>query len=91
MAKKGIKCDRKGPHSRAHIQLSGQKEAMQFVQDMEFCPGNHYIENFNGTLRVNAKSIMGVMYAMAEFNDELYLVNDSEDGKFSSLVDAYRK
>lgn len=77
-------------HIRAHIQLSGQKEAMRFVQDMEFCPGNHYIENFAGTLRVNAKSIVGVMYAVAEFNGELYLVNDSKDGKFSSLVDAYR-
>ena len=77
-------------HIRAHIRLTGQQEAMRFVQDMCECPGNYYIENFNGTLRVNAKSIVGVMYAMGEFNDELYLVNDTDDGVLNSRVDMYR-
>ena len=39
---------------------------------------------------VNARSFLGVLYMSAEYNDNLFLVNDTEDGKFPFFVDKYR-
>ena len=43
-----------------------------------------------GVYRANARSLLGVMYAMTDFNDEMYLVNETEDGEFPFAVDKYR-
>lgn len=48
------------------------------------------IVDFNGRQRADAKSLLGVMYAVAEFNDQLYLVNETNDGSFPSFIDEYR-
>ena len=48
------------------------------------------IVDFNGRQRADAKSLLGVMYAVAEFNDQLYLVNETNNGSFPSFIDEYR-
>lgn len=77
------------PHSRAHIRLNNQTEAMNFVQILSEHKDEFSIEDFNGSHRVNAKSILGVMYASMDFNDEMFLVNDS-NGEIPNSIDVFR-
>ena len=80
------------PHSRAHIRVITTAEATQFVSDLnsDGTANKYIIENFDGESRINARSLLGVIYAMTEHQDEMFLVNLTEDGKFPSLIDKYR-
>ena len=75
---------------RAHIRLSSQAEVMTFIQGLSKFNDNFTIENRNGVHRVNAKSVIGVMYTMFDFPEEMYLVNDTRDGFIPSFVDQFR-
>lgn len=77
-------------HVRAHIRLTGQAEVMEFVQNLNRLEDSFSIENRTGIHRVNAKSVIGVMYTMFDFPDEMYLVNDTHDGVMPACVDPYR-
>ena len=79
-------------HSRAHIRLSTTAEASAFVAQMntDGTADKYIIEDFNGTQRANARSLLGVIYALSDFNDEMYLVNTTQDGVFPHFIDAYR-
>ena len=80
------------PHSRAHIRVITTAEATQFVSDLnsDGTANKYIIENFDCKSRVNARSLLGVIYAMTEHQDEMFLVNLTEDGKFPSVIDKYR-
>ena len=80
------------PHTRAHIRLSTTREASEFVAQMnaDGTADKYIIEDFEGNQRANARSLLGVIYALSDFNDELYLVNTTRDGVFPFFVDAYR-
>lgn len=78
------------PHSRAHIRLNSQTEVIAFIQELCKQDDSFSIENMNGNHRVNAKSVIGVMYTMLDFPEELYLVNDTNNGVIPSFVDEYR-
>ena len=80
------------PHSRAHIRLNTTAEVSAFVAQIntDGTTDKYIIEDFNGTQRANARSLLGVIYAMSGFNDEMYLVNMTRDGVYPSFVDAYR-
>lgn len=75
---------------RAHIRLENQAEVMTFIQHLTKFNDNFSIENKKGTHRVDAKSVIGVMYTMYDFPEEMYLVNDTQDGFIPSFVDSYR-
>ena len=75
---------------RAHIRLSNQAEVMTFIQHLTKFNDNFSIESGKGTRRVDAKSVIGVMYTMYDFPEDMYLVNDTRDGFIPSFVDSYR-
>ena len=77
-------------HTRAHIRLNNQAEVISFIQELSKCPDEYSIENREGEHRVNAKSVIGVMYTMLDFPDDMYLVNDTTDGLIPAFVDTYR-
>ena len=77
-------------HARAHIRLTSQAEVMDFIQGLSKFEDSFSIESRSGMHRVNAKSVIGVMYTMLDFPEELYLVNDTNDGVIPGFVDAYR-
>lgn len=77
-------------HTRAHIRLNSQNEVISFIQELSKCEDEYSIENKQGAHRVNAKSVIGVMYTMMDFPDDMYLVNDTTDGFIPAFVDAYR-
>ena len=78
-------------HVRAKIELSSRENIIDFIYAL--CDGStdfFSIENFNGTMKVNARSILGMIYAVTEF-DTLFLVNDTTDGRFPASIDKFRK
>lgn len=77
-------------HTRAHIRLNSQSEVITFIQELSKYEDEFSIENTQGTHRVNAKSVIGVMYTMMDFPDDMYLVNDTNDGFIPACVDPYR-
>ena len=78
-------------HVRAKIELSSRENIVDFIYAL--CDGStdfFSIENFNGTMKVNARSILGMIYAVTEF-DALFLINDTTDGRFPASIDKFRK
>ena len=80
------------PHIRAHIRLNTMEEVRNFVQliNSDGSVNKFMIEDFDGKQRVSARSVMGVLYAMTDFNDNMFFVNDSTEGELPSFIDEYR-
>lgn len=77
------------PHSRAHINLQTDGQIMCFIQAAQHENDEYVVEDFAGVKRVSARSMLGMMYAVAEF-DALYLVNQTEDGYIPARFDEFR-
>lgn len=77
---------------RAHIRLNTPQEASEFVQliNSDGTTTKYTITDATGKYRANARSLIGVLYAMTDFNDNMYLVNETEDGAFPTMIDQYR-
>lgn len=75
---------------RAQIRLDTQKKILEFTSQMLNVVGHYTVENYNGSLRVDALSLLGLMYASGDFGDEMYLVNETDNGYFPNFVDNYR-
>lgn len=78
------------PHSRAHIRLTSQADVLSFVQQISACPDTYSIESHDGSRRIDARSVLGVMYFTFDLQDEMFLVNESADGKIPAFVDQFR-
>lgn len=77
-------------HIRAHIRLNTPAEAEKFCSALNSL-GNatkYSIEDYSGIQRANARSLLGVIYALTDFNDEMYFV--SEDNILPTCIDEYR-
>ena len=77
---------------RAHIRFNTTQEATEFVQflNSDGTATKYTITDNTGTYRTNARSLLGVIYAMTDFSDHMYLVNETEDGVFPGAIDKYR-
>lgn len=79
---------------RAKLILETGQQVKAFVRDVNFDPNPNdwVLENFDGSLRISASSLLGVMYASAEWNGEVYLVNTAHKRgyQFPAFVDRYR-
>ena len=73
---------------RTKIRLETNKEVTSFVSQMnsDGSIDKYIVEDESGTHRVNARSFLGMIYASAEFANNMYLVNETEDGKFPSFI-----
>lgn len=80
------------PHTRAHIRLNTMDEIKSFIDQFNRIGGvdKFMVEDFEGKQRVNARSLVGMIYAMTDFNDNMFIVNETTDGTFPSFIDAYR-
>lgn len=77
-------------HVRAQINVTTQTEILKLISNLSNLDDTFTVENFNGSIRVNARSIMGMLYITAECGDQLYLVNTTHDGVFPALLDELR-
>ena len=76
---------------RIKIQLDSIQKVTEFVQEInKYDPTTTYtVENVDSTHRVNACSYLGMVYAASEFGEEMYLVNEVEDGIFPVFIEKY--
>ena len=79
-------------HIRAKIRLNTMKEIETFIDQLNRIGGTDklMVEDFDGKQRVSARSMVGMLYAMTDFNDDMFFVNDTNDGVFPNFIDAYR-
>ena len=79
-------------HIRAHIRLNTMEEIQTFIDQLNRIGGidKFMVEDFDGKQRVSARSVVGMLYAMTDFNDDMYFVNDTNDGVFPNFIDVYR-
>ena len=75
---------------RIHIRLNSRSEALELVQQLSGLEDSFSIESQSGTLCVNAKSLLGVLYTMLRFGDGLYLVNNTHAGVMPPCVEPFR-
>lgn len=80
-------------HTRAKLGIDTGRSVADFVRELNSDGSTEkwMVENFDGTLRVDARSLLGMMYASAEWNGEIYLFSASDDNaKIPNFVDKYR-
>lgn len=77
---------------RAHIRLNNAAEATELISTLnsDGTTTRYTIESFDKTQRVNARSLLGVLYAITDFNDEMYFVNETDPTMIPSCIDKYR-
>jgi phosphotransferase system HPr-like phosphotransfer protein len=76
-------------HSRAEINLTTDRDINAFIQAAMNQDDELVLENFDGSRRVSAGSMLGVMYAAAEFG-QVYLVNVTHDAKIGAEFNQFR-
>ena len=77
------------PHSRAEIHLTTDRDISAFIQTAMNQDDELVLENFDGSRRVSASSMLGVMYAAAEFG-QVYLVNVTNDANIGAEFNKFR-
>lgn len=77
-------------YSRTHICLDTQQKILDFMSIMAKQTDTFMLENYNGKQRANASSMLGVLYASGDYGDEMYLVNETNDGFFPNELETFR-
>ncbi len=77
---------------RANIELITATEMRDFIScvNSDGTADKYTLENLDDSFRADARSMLGVAYAAAEF-DSLFLVNRTHDGVFPKGIDKFRK
>lgn len=78
-------------YSRARVRLVTNQDAVNFVSTLnsDGTATKYSLEDFDGHYRVNARSLLGVLYFTTEHNEDTYLVND-DGGSIPSSIDKFR-
>lgn len=77
-------------YTRAHIRLDTQKKVLEFMSIMTKQTDTFMLEDLDGKERANASSMLGVLYASGDYGDEMYLVNETNDGFFPNELETFR-
>lgn len=74
--------------TRTKIRLETNKDVTSFVRQLnsDGSIDKYIVEDKLGKCRVDARSYLGMLYASAEFAGHMYLVNETEDGKFPTFI-----
>ena len=75
---------------RAQIRLDTQQKILDFTNYLNNETGRYSVEDVSGERRVDARSLLGLIYASGDFGDEMYLVNETNNGCFPNFVNNYR-
>ena len=75
-------------HSRAKVRIDRPEDAEKFVKmlNSDGTTAKFLLENFDGSFKVDARSILGVIYASVEWAGETYLVNTTRDNVYPSGI-----
>ena len=78
------------PYIRAHIALETQSAILDFLKLLGNSGDLYIVENNDGTHRVNARSMLGLLYMATEHPKELFVLNETNDGEFPPALDNFR-
>lgn len=79
-------------HVRTQIRVNNNEEAVKLVSllNADGTADKYIIEDDSGEIRVNARSLLGVIYMSTEYNEHMYLVNCHHDGQYPVGIDQFR-
>lgn len=75
---------------RAHIALDTQPVILDFLKMMMGDTDNYVVESKEGDHKVNARSMLGLLYMATEHPTELFIRNLTHDGVFPPALDNFR-
>ena len=78
------------PYIRAHIALDTQPVILDFLQMLHNDSDNYIVESRDGSYKVNARSMLGLLYMATEHPTELFIRNMTHDGSFPPALDNFR-
>lgn len=75
-------------HTRTQILIETPKQAQAFVSmlNSDGTADKYVLENFDCSYVIDARSLLGVIYAYSEFEGPTYLVNATNDGVYPTDV-----
>lgn len=71
---------------RVRLKLENRADAFALVERLREQEDTFAIESRSGVCKVDAKSLLGVIYTMLEFLDGIYLVNETHAGEIPASV-----
>lgn len=78
------------PYIRAHIALDTQSSVLELLKILGNEGDRFVIENADASHRVNARSMLGLLYMVTEHPSELFIMNIDKDGEFPPALDNFR-
>ena len=76
--------------NRLHIRIFNQDHVAEFVSALNLWTDKFILESEDGMYRVNAKSVIGVLYFSSQHNADTYLVNLTSAGYYPDGVMKFR-
>lgn len=79
-------------HTRAQLRIMNNQDAVRLVSilNSDGTADKYTLEDYEARHCVSARSLLGVMYMGMEHTEDMFLVNETEDGKFPSAIDQFR-
>ena len=78
------------PDTRMHIALETERDLIDFIALIAGSNDKYHLEDFRGEHAVNPASMLGMLYARADFSSGMYLINLSNDGHFPIEFERFR-
>ena len=75
---------------RAEINFETEKDIVGFITAINKSNDIFRLEDFRGEHAVNPASMLGLLYARADFSGGMYLINLTNDGVFPNEINQYR-
>ena len=75
---------------RAEINFETEKDIVGFITAINKSNDIFRLEDFRGEHAVNPASMLGLLYARADFSNGMYLINLTNDGVFPNEINQYR-
>lgn len=76
--------------NRLRIRILSQNDVVSLVNSLNTWTDKFILESEDGTYRVNAKSVLGVLYFVSEHPMDTYLVNMTSGGYYPNGAMRFR-
>lgn len=78
------------PNTRMQVAIETERDLVDFISLIARAEDTYRLEDFRGECAVNPGSMLGMLYARADFSGGMYLINLIHDGHFPIEFDRFR-
>ena len=78
------------PNTRMRIAIETERDLLDFISLIARAEDTYRLEDFRGEHAVNPGSMLGMLYARADFSGGMYLINLTQGGHFPVEFDKFR-